>query len=212
MMHAVNHHIPTFEYESPYWQQGMAAVAGIDEVGMGALAGPVVAAAVVWAPGVMITGVRDSKVLSATRREALALQIQVQSQAWAVGEASVAEITTLNIRRAAHLAMRRAVEQLSVVPQLLLIDGSPAQPHPHIPAVSIIRGDAQSLSIAAASILAKVHRDRGMVVLDEQFPAYGFATHKGYGSARHLAALAEFGPCPHHRPTYAPVAELIARK
>lgn len=203
---------PTLDYETIYWQQGITLLAGIDEAGMGALAGPVVAGAVivassmkqvVWAEEVVI---RDSKTLSAKQREVAAAVIKNSVQAWAIGEATVAEITALNIRGAAHLAMRRAIDQLSVVPHLLLIDGTPAQPHPTIPAINIIKGDAVSVSIAAASILAKVHRDTLMRHLDAQFPAYGFAGHKGYGAATHLAALQKYGPSPHHRPTYAPVA------
>lgn len=210
--------LPTLDHETIYWQQGVTFIAGLDEAGMGALAGPVVAGAVIISAEVVSSmqqvvrknkkrlQIRDSKTLSVTQREELAILIKNNVQAWAVGEASVEEITTLNIRRAAHLAMRRAVEALSVAPELLLIDGNPAQPHPTIPAINIIKGDALSISIAAASILAKVHRDALMVKLDAAFPVYGFAGHKGYGSAAHLEALAAHGPCACHRPTYAPVA------
>lgn len=208
---------PDLSHEQLYWQQGIATIAGIDEVGMGALAGPVVAAAVILRQesGMRnqelgkkrkIPSIRDSKTVSAKQREQLVPYIHRVALAWAIGEASVAEITALNIRRAAHLAMQRAVDQLAIVPELLLIDGNPAQPHPDIPATNIIGGDGLSLSIAAASILAKVYRDSLMVELDAKFPAYGFAGHKGYGSQKHLDALAEHGPCEHHRPSYAPVA------
>ena len=152
---------------------------------------------------------RDSKQLTAKQREAAAVWIKGEASAWAVGEASVEEITELNILRASHLAMRRAIEALSRQPDLLLIDGRPAKPHEHIPAVSIIGGDHLSCSIAAASVLAKTHRDAVMRTLDEQYPDYGLAAHKGYGSAAHLAALRKFGASPAHRPTYAPVAATL---
>ena len=194
---------------------------------MGALAGPVVAAATIfrarndqtpmspaYAQGYGGQGndqiaIRDSKTLSAKQREKAAEWIKQHALAWAVGEANVEEITELNIRGASHLAMRRAVEALSPQPEMLLLDGTAAQPHPYIPAASLVRGDALSLSIAAASILAKVHRDAVMAKLEAQYPGYGFGAHKGYGSPAHLAALAGLGPCPCHRPTYAPVRALI---
>lgn len=206
----------TFQYEAVYWQQGIKIIAGIDEAGMGALAGPVVAAAVIF-DSVLVTGswflvpdlIRDSKTLSARQREAAVTWIQTNAVAWAVGEASVAEINTFNIRRASHIAMRRAVGKLSVQPELLLIDGHPASPHPSIAATNLIKGDQLSFSVAAASIIAKVHRDRLMIALHTIFPDYNFAGHKGYGSSRHLAALNKHGPSPHHRAHYAPVARLL---
>lgn len=212
--------IPSFEYEQQYWQHGVELVAGLDEVGMGALAGPVCAAAVIFRREIHnasasrrteIPSIRDSKTLSAKQREIAATWIQEQSLSWAVGEASVEEITELNIRNAAQLAMRRAVDGLTKTPDLLLLDGTPAQIHPLIPTTNIVNGDALSFSIAAASILAKIHRDAIMINLDATFPNYGFASHKGYGSKQHLQALEEFGASPHHRPTYAPVAKAIAR-
>lgn len=157
------------------------------------------------------TLLRDSKQLSAKQRERAAAWIKRQALAWAVGEATVAEISTLNILRASHLAMRRAVGALGVVPELLLIDGRQARPHEHVPAVSLIDGDQLCCTIAAASIVAKVHRDALMTALDVQYPGYGFAAHKGYGSAAHLAALRERGPSPIHRPTYAPVRAVLHR-
>jgi len=202
---------PTFAYEQEYWNQGISLVAGVDEAGMGALAGPVVAAAVIFGPDCPLTELRDSKVISAKKREKLAQDIADHAITWAVGEASIEEITKLNIRRASHLAMLRAIAQLKPTPILLLIDGTPAQPSPDIPAVSIVDGDALSCSIAAASILAKVHRDQIMATLDTVFPQYGFAGHKGYGSSTHMAALQEFGACPQHRPTYAPVAAVLGK-
>jgi ribonuclease HII len=202
--------LPSFEHEEQYWNQGITMIAGIDEVGMGCLAGPVVAAAVIWRPDTEIAAViRDSKQLSEKQRANAEVFIKEHAIVWAVGEASVAEIKGLNIRKASHVAMHRAVAGLKIQPEILLIDGNPAQPHPAIPAVNIIKGDQLSFSIAAASILAKVHRDRFMQQLDTHFPAYGFAGHKGYGAPLHLAALKEHGPTVHHRASYAPVAALL---
>ncbi len=205
---------PSWEHEQQYWDQNIALIAGIDEVGMGALAGPVVAAAVVFSREFPISNfefpvIRDSKLLSATQRERANTFIKNNAQAWAIGEASVEEISRLNIRKASHLAMQRAIDKLNIAPELLLIDGTPAQIHPTIPAINIIDGDAQCFSIAAASILAKVHRDQLMIKLDKKFPAYGFASHKGYGSKAHLTALFSLGITPYHRRTYSPVAKLI---
>ena len=202
---------PTFDFEREYWEQGILLIAGLDEAGMGALAGPVVASAVLFnrrseipMPNTQYP-IRDSKTLSAGQREKAETWIKENALAWAVGEASVDEITELNIRGAAHLAMRRAVEQLYCSPDLLLIDGNPVQIHNSIPSVSIVGGDGLSFSIAAASILAKVHRDRILTALDKEYPVYGFAGHKGYGSAGHMDALRKHGPCKWHRPTYRPV-------
>lgn len=206
----------TFQHENIYWQQGIRLVAGIDEVGMGALAGPVAAAAVIFDP-LLVTSyqllvpdfIRDSKTLSARQRELASTWIKIHATAWAVGEATVAEINMLNVRAASHLAMRRAVDTLSVQPALLLIDGHPASPHPSTPAANLIKGDQLSFSIAAASILAKVHRDAHMTELDAAFPGYNFTSHKGYGSQAHLQALRTYGPSPEHRIHYAPVARLL---
>ncbi len=201
--------LPTFDHEKEYWEQDMEYIAGVDEAGMGAWAGPVVAGAVIWKGGDIVEGVRDSKKVSPKKRETLSVLIQESALAWAVGVASVEEISELNIRGASHLAMRRAIDALSVVPHLMLIDGTPAQPHSSIPAVNIINGDAVSYSIAAASIIAKVHRDAIMCALDEKHPEYGFASHKGYGASAHQSALNAHGICIHHRPTYAPIARII---
>lgn len=210
---------PTFEYEQQYWQQGIHHVAGIDEAGMGALAGPVVAAAVILPPlllkerglgGEVMGEVKDSKKLSAKKRQSLVPLIKKQAFTWAIGEASVQEIDQMNIRNAAHLAMRRAIEQLKIRPDILLVDGNPAEIHPSIPTQNIIKGDNISLSIAVASILAKVHRDQIMTQLHEQYPGFNFSGHKGYGSAEHLATLKKFGPSPIHRRSYSPVRELIS--
>lgn len=185
-------------------------VAGIDEVGMGSLAGPVVAGAVVFSSEVEIKDLRDSKALSAKQRDRASEIIKKRALAWAIGAATVSEISALNIRRAAHLAMRRAVDSLKVKPDILIIDGNPAQPHPSIPAINVIKGDALVASVAAASIIAKVYRDGLMCQLDKQYPDFGFAGHKGYASSKHLEVLAACGPCPEHRPTYAPVANALA--
>jgi len=200
--------LPTFDHEELYWQEGVSLIAGIDEVGMGALAGPVVAGVVVFDEAVETDVViRDSKTMSEKQRVQAAEWIY-ENASWAVAEATVDEIEELNIRGAAQLAMRRAVDDLEKAPDMLLIDGTPAQIHKRIPAVNIVGGDSLSFSIAAASIVAKVHRDAIMVKLDKEFPAYGFAGHKGYGAKKHLDALREHGACEHHRASYAPVANL----
>jgi len=203
--------ITNFDAEAAYWQQGIA-IAGVDEAGMGALAGPVVAAAALFSAEVDLTNapkIRDSKKLSAKQREVAAVWVQKTASAWAIGEATVAEIDATNIRAASHVAMQRAVDQLGITPDLILIDGNPAQPHPSIPAATIVGGDGIVFSIAAASILAKVHRDAEMVALALEFPEYGFAGHKGYGSALHMEALKEHGAVPPHRVSYAPVAAVL---
>lgn len=153
--------------------------------------------------------IRDSKLLSAKQREKASAWIKENALTWAVGEASVEEITELNIRGAAQLAMRRAIENLQPQPNVLLIDGTPAQLYPTIPAENIIDGDALCFSIAAASILAKVHRDSIMQRLHTEFPMYGFTFHKGYGTKMHLDALRRYGASPIHRPTYAPVLQVL---
>jgi ribonuclease HII len=209
---------PTFEHERQFWQKDIALIAGVDEVGVGALAGPVCAAAVMFKEskkGAVKSGliiIRDSKQMTEKQREKATVWIKENAMAWAVGEASVEEITKINILRASHLAMKRAVEGLGVRPNMLLVDGRPIELCDDIPTVNLIGGDALSVSIAAASIVAKVHRDDIMRKLDKDFSDYGFASHKGYGAVTHMAALKEFGACPHHRPTYAPVAKVISSK
>jgi ribonuclease HII len=202
---------PTFHHEREYWQQGIAHIAGLDEVGIGALAGPVVAAAVIFPQNIRLKGIRDSKLLLPQRREALIHYIKEKALGWGIGEAPVEEISEHNIRGAAILAMKRAIAWLPITPELLLIDGNIPQKQFTLPIVSIIKGDSLCRSIAAASILAKVHRDNIMKSLDAQFPAYGFASHKGYATRQHLRVLAQHGPCLHHRPTYAPVANVLTR-
>jgi ribonuclease HII len=183
-------------------------IAGVDEAGRGPLAGPVVAAAVILDELHPINGLADSKVLSASRREKLYEEIRAKALCFCIAEASVEEIDRLNILQATLLAMRRAVQGLRLKPKLALIDGN------HIPvmdvrAEAIVRGDSLVQAISAASILAKVYRDRGCVLLDEQFPHYGFAKHKGYGTAQHLAALTAHGPCLAHRRSFAPVRLIL---
>ncbi|MBD3619936.1 MAG: ribonuclease HII [Chromatiales bacterium] len=183
-------------------------IAGVDEVGRGPLAGPVVAAAVILDPARPIEGLADSKKLSETRREALAEEIREKALAWALGRCEPQEIDRLNILQASLLAMRRAVLALDPAPEHALIDGNRC---PELPctAEAIVKGDATEPAISAASILAKVVRDQEMVALDRAFPDYGFAGHKGYPTADHLAALQRVGPCAHHRQSFAPVRRLL---
>ncbi len=179
-------------------------MAGVDEAGRGPLAGPVVAAAVILDERQPIKGLADSKKLSASRREKLYDEIRAKALCCCIAEASVEEIDTLNILQATMLAMRRAVQGLRLKPQLVLVDGNRI-PVMDVRAEAVVRGDALIPAISAASILAKVHRDRGCEALDLQYPEYGFARHKGYGTAEHLAALQAHGPCAQHRVSFAPV-------
>jgi ribonuclease HII len=182
-------------------------VGGVDEAGRGPLAGPVVAAVVVMSAGQKIDGVRDSKQLSAARRETLAEQIKHEAVGWSLGRATVEEIDELNILQATMLAMRRAIEELGFLPERLQFDGDRAPPLRGYYGLSetIIGGDRLCIAISAASILAKVDRDREMIALDRDFPDYGFARHKGYATAEHRAALQRFGACPVHRRSFRPV-------
>lgn len=195
-------------YEEAVWAQGVDAIAGVDEAGMSPLAGPVVAAAVVLPRGFRLAGVDDSKKLSAARRDALAVDIKRLSTAWAVGMASPAEIDEINIYRAGLLSMRRAVQALGVVPGHLLIDARKLPELP-IPQQAIIKGDQKSLSIAAASIIAKTTRDALMTDLDAQYPGYGFARHKGYPVAAHVEALGRLGVLDVHRRSFTPVRKAL---
>jgi ribonuclease HII len=199
---------PTTSEENSAWHAGHTLVAGVDEVGRGPLAGPVVAAAVVLPhplPQVLRTaGIRDSKQLSARARARLAPLIRRHAVGVGVGEASVEEVDALNVLEATRLAMARAVAELAPVPDLLLVDALDL-PQAGIPCRPIVHGDALCLSIAAASIVAKVFRDALMVEMDGRHPGYGFARHKGYGTAEHLAALRRLGPTPEHRRTFGPV-------
>ena len=181
-------------------------VAGVDEAGRGPLAGPVVAAAVILDDLHPITGLADSKKLTPARREKLYDEIRAKALCCSIAEASVEEIDQLNILQATMLAMRRAVMGLRLKPVMVLVDGN-RLPTLDIQAEAIVKGDALVPAISAASILAKVHRDRWCVQVHEEFPQYGFAGHKGYGTAVHMAALREHGACVHHRRSFAPVAQ-----
>lgn len=181
---------------------------GVDEAGRGPLAGDVYAAAVILDPARPIAGLRDSKVISAERRQELAKAIQRHALAWAVACASVREIDSINILQATLLAMRRAVELLSIRPDLALIDGNRAPPL-DCPVKTIVRGDATEPAISAASILAKTSRDAAMLVLHERYPIYGFDQHKGYPSPLHLDRLARHGPCEAHRKSFGPVRAVL---
>jgi len=183
-------------------------VCGVDEAGRGPWAGPVSAAAVILDPARTPAGLDDSKKLGERRREALEVEIKASALAWGVGFASVGEIAELNILQATGLAMRRAVEALAVVPAFILVDGSYRFDLP-APVRPVVRGDSLSASIAAASILAKTARDRVMVELDEAWPEYGFAAHKGYHAPVHVEALQRLGPCPAHRMSWAPIRALL---
>lgn len=182
-------------------------IGGVDEAGRGPLAGPVIAAAVVLAPGQKIPGVRDSKQLSAAKRTELAVRIREEAVAWSVAGADVDEIDRLNILQATMLAMQRAVEQLDIEPGRMQIDGNRAPSLPKFNGITetVVGGDRSCLAIGAASILAKTHRDLLMQELHLQFPQYGFGQHKGYPTAAHREALLRHGPCPEHRSSFRPV-------
>jgi len=183
-------------------------VAGVDEAGRGPLAGPVVAAAVILDDQAPIPGLADSKVLTPRRRERLFDEIRAKALALCIAEASVEEIDRLNIGQATLLAMKRAVEGLRLPPRQVLVDGN-RLPVLRVPATAIVRGDATVPSISAASILAKVHRDRLCVELHTRWPVYGFGIHKGYPTAAHLAALRDHGSCPAHRRSFGPVRQVL---
>ncbi len=202
---------PNLEYESVLWSQGLKLVAGVDEAGRGALAGPVAAGAVIL-PGdnpslcEHLHGVRDSKVMKPADRETWVEIIKETAVAWGVGFSSAGEIDQISIAPATCLAISRAVSQLGVVPDHLLVDYLKL-PNESIHQTALIKGDARSLSIAAASILAKTTRDALLVELDQQFPCYGFAQHKGYGTQVHRQAIKDHGPCKYHRFSFSPLAE-----
>jgi ribonuclease HII len=195
-------------YENALWASGVLRVAGVDEAGMSPLAGPVAAAAVVFAPGSRIPGIDDSKKLDAAERDRLAEEIKTTALAWSVGFAAVEEIDTINIYWAGLLAMRRAVEGLSLAPEHLLLDARRLK-ELDTPQQAIVKGDAKSLTIAAASILAKTARDALMCKLDAEHPGYGFAKHKGYPVREHVAALEKLGASPVHRRSFAPVRVVL---
>jgi ribonuclease HII len=197
-------------YEAEARGQGFLLVAGIDEVGRGPLAGPVVAACVVTDGPLMLRGLNDSKQVTPERRIELAVEICARATAWAIGEATVAEIDRLNIYWASVLAMERALAALACQPEYLLTDAVRIKSYlgPQLP---VIKGDAKCATVAAASIIAKVHRDALLVELDRHFPHYGFADHKGYATAQHIAALSAHGPCVHHRRGFWRVKDALLR-
>ncbi|HEX4859830.1 MAG TPA: ribonuclease HII [Rhizomicrobium sp.] len=203
--------MPHYRYELQYLKTAPGPIAGVDEAGRGPLAGPVVAAAVILRHGRIPKGLNDSKQLSAQAREDLFPRIMEFAVAVGVGEASVDEIDLVNIRQATHLAMARAVRALSVAATFALVDGNDAPALP-CPCDTLIDGDARSLSIAAASIIAKVTRDRMMDALHVEHPQFGWITNKGYGTAEHLQALARHGVTRHHRRSFAPVHNILWEK
>ena len=190
-----------FLYEKEAAQKGYSAVCGIDEAGRGPLAGPVFAAAVILPAEVEIPGLNDSKKLTAKKREALFPLIQEKAVSWSVAFATESEIDEINILQATYLAMRRACEGLSIPADYALVDGN-RMPPLSVPGETIVKGDSLSASIAAASVLAKVSRDRLMLELDSLYPEYEFAKHKGYGTALHVELLRKYGPCPIHRRSF----------
>ncbi len=191
--------LTNYEFDEQYRAAGVLHLCGVDEAGRGPLAGPVYAAAVILDPAVVIDGVNDSKKLSEKRREALFDEICEKAVAYGIACATVEEIETYNILNATFLAMSRAVAQLGISPDLVLVDGNQVPRGITQPIETVIKGDARSASIAAASILAKVSRDRYMVALDQQYPVYEFKKHKGYGTKVHCEALQTYGPSPEHR-------------
>jgi ribonuclease HII len=202
---------PDLTFEQALWKQGLFLIGGIDEAGRGAWAGPVAAAVVVLPADVrmieVLAGVRDSKEMSPAQRETWAGIIKTVALAWGVGMASHQEIDLLGILPATRLAAQRALVRLPTAPEHLLLDYLHL-PDVFLPQTALVKGDARSLSIACASVLAKTARDAQMVEQDTFYPAYGFARHKGYGTAHHQAALARLGPCPIHRLTFKPIRSL----
>ena len=193
--------MPTFEYEEKHYSEGFNSVCGVDEAGRGPLCGPVVAAAVILPLGLEIEGLNDSKKLSEKKREALFDVICEKAIAYSIAEASPAEIDEINILNASMLAMRRAVEGLGVKADFALIDGNCSRGF-EIPTETVVKGDAKSASIAAASILAKVTRDRLCEELDREYPEYGIAKHKGYPTKDHMDAVRQYGPAPIYRKSF----------
>lgn len=190
---------------------GQVLIAGVDEVGRGPLAGPVVAAAVILDPANPIEGLADSKAISAKRRETLNIEIRAKALCWAIARAEVDEIDELNILHASMLAMKRAVDLLAIQPGHALIDGNRCPPDLPCSAEAIIKGDQSEACISAASIIAKVERDYEMVELESVYPGYGFASHKGYPTKVHMQALVEHGVTPVHRYSFGPVARLMEK-
>ncbi len=200
--------MPDFSFEDDLAARGFARVAGVDEAGRGPLAGPVAAAAVILPRPFNCPGLDDSKKLSKKRREALYKEITGNPEVvWAVAMVEPAEIDEINILRATHLAMSRVLDLLAEKPDIALVDGLPVKGL-RIAHEALVKGDGLSLSIAAASVIAKVTRDDVMASIDEEFPGYGFVRHQGYGTREHLEALRKHGPCRHHRRSFQPVSQL----
>lgn len=191
-----------YSYENEFKARGCAAICGVDEAGCGPLAGPVYAAAVILNPEDPIDGLNDSKKLSEKKREQLYPEIKARALAWAIASASEKEIDELNILKARLLAMRRAISKLPVKPDFILVDGNRDPEPDEAPTLLIVKGDAKSASIAAASILAKVERDHVMLELDKQYPQYLFAKHKGYPTKLHMEKILEYGASPVHRQSF----------
>jgi len=202
--------IDLLSMERRLWREGRRRIAGIDEAGRGPLAGPVVAAAVILPENVNLPGLNDSKQLSPSQRAVLYDQILSVAEV-AIATADVETIDQLNILRATHQAMREAVAQLNPPPDMVLVDGLPIGPT-DFPYEAVVKGDARSASIAAASIVAKVTRDRQMIELDRLYPEYGFAEHKGYYCRRHVEALRRYGPCPIHRRSFDPLKTMLSQR
>ena len=194
--------MPDLSYEAAAREKGYTAICGVDEAGRGPLMGPVCAAAVILPEGVELEGVNDSKKLSEKKREALFEVIKEKALAYSVAYASVEEIEEVNILNATYLAMNRAIEGLKLSADYALIDGNRVPKDIKIDCETVVKGDAKSLSIAAASILAKVSRDRLVLEYDKELPEYGFAAHKGYGTAAHIEAIKKYGPSKYHRPSF----------
>lgn len=211
--------VDRFEYERTLWSQGVARVAGVDEAGRGPLAGPVAAAAVIlpreWSNAGIdsrLRGLNDSKQLTAAQRETFFQILTTHPEIrCAIALVDAATIDQINILQATHRAMNQALAQLQPQPEHVLVDGRPVKSMT-LPQTALVKGDARSYSIAAASVLAKVTRDRLMLEFDRQFPAYGFAVHKGYGTPQHLAAIAAHGPCPIHRRSFAPLKPMARER
>jgi ribonuclease HII len=199
-----------YDYENKLYQAGIKYIAGVDEAGRGPLAGPVVAAAVILKPGAILKYVNDSKQLSEKQRDKALIEIKENALSISIAIGSVEEIDLINIYRATREAMQSAIKKLSIKPDFLLIDAMPMEID--IPAESIIKGDTLSVSIAAASIVAKTTRDAYMMEMDKLFPVYHFKNHKGYGTKEHLEALKTYGPTPIHRKSYEPVKSMLKKK
>lgn len=202
---------PSLEYETEAWQQGYRLIAGVDEAGRGPLAGPVVAAAVILPTNINLPAVNDSKKLTPKQRELAYQNILETALDWGIGVVNEARIDRINILQATYEAMREAIFNLKSPPEFILVDGR-AIPGLNIPQRALIDGDSLSLSIAAASVVAKVVRDQIMTGYDREYPEYGFARHKGYGTKAHREAVAKWGPCKIHRRSFGPIREINAHR